>query len=184
MLMQLMLYSLRRTKTLTHRCTHVHRRNGKVFLPFIICNVQDGDTKWGGTGCEWIQMPTCRSILFFSPRIIFFFAFSLYDGQREGGKMRGGDRHTSCLVLSHAVALTPAPPGTTHSHSDFAHTCMGWGNISVQIVRSIVCLDKDGFCSFASLQHCTWFRPRWISVNTVATFSCCLFVSLCLQFCI
>lgn len=184
MLMQLMLYSLRRTKTLTHRCTHVHRRNGKVFLPFIICNVQDGDTKWGGTGCEWIQMPTCRSILFFPPRIIFFLCLLFVWWTERGGKMRGGDRHTSCLVLSHAVALTPAPPGTTHSHSDFAHTCMGWGNISVQIVRSIVCLDKDGFCSFASLQHCTWFRPRWISANTVATFSCCLFVSLCLQFCI
>lgn len=86
MLMQLMLYSLRRTKTLTHRCTHVHRRNGKVFLPFIICNVQDGDTKWGGTGCEWIQMPTCRSILFFSPRIIFFLCLLFVWWTERGGE--------------------------------------------------------------------------------------------------
>lgn len=136
-------------------------------------------------GVRDVSESKCRHVVpFCSFPQDFFFLPSLCMMDRERGEMRGGDRHTSCLVLSHAVALTPAPPGTTHSHSDFAHTCMGWGNISVQIVRSIVCLDKDSFCSFASLQHCTWFRPRWISANTVATFSCCLFVSLCLQFCI
>lgn len=137
-------------------------------------------------GVRDVSESKCRHVVpfcSFPQELLFFSLPSLCMMDRErGGKMRGGDRHTSCLVLSHTVALTPAPPGTTHS--DFAHTCMGWGNISVQIVRSIVCLDKDGFCSFASLQHCTWFRPRWISANTVATFSCCLFVSLCLQFCI
>lgn len=161
------------------------QKKWKSFSPFHHLQRARWRHKMRGYGM-WVNPNADMSFHFvLFPKNYFFSLPSLCMMDRErGGEMRGGDRHTSCLVLSHTVALTPAPPGTTHSHSDFAHTCIGWGNISVQIVRSIVCLDKDGFCSFASLQHCTWFRPRWISANTVATFSCCLFVSLCLPFCI
>lgn len=185
MLMQLMLYSLRRTKTLTHRCTHSHTYTEEMEKFFSLSSFATCKMETQNEGVRDVRESKCRHVIpfcSFPQELMFFLCLFFVWWTERGGKMRGGDRHTGCLVLSHTLALMPAPPGTTHSHLDFAHTYRG--NISVQIVRSIVCLDKDSFCSFDSLQHYTWLTTRWISANTVATLSCCLFVSLCLQFCI